>query len=391
MQQKRALGLVLALALVTGAACSTACDRATVKKDAGAQVHDGGGDGGGGADGGAGGPDAGAVDPASFEAVAARFGMLETVAGRGEQREKDVNGWLPEYEGGAATAAELSRPHNALGDDDGNLYIADKDAHAIRRVAPDGTIHTHAGMNAPGDDGDSTGLATGQHLRSPNGLWVKGDGTVFILDMGNDKVRRVAPDGTMTTLFTIGGAGAGRGLWVSDDETLAYVAAGTALKRWTRDEGVAVLASGFASLGNLAVKSDGTVIVADRDGHRVYAVSTTGDKTVLAGNGTTEGGGDGFPALESGLAEVRGVWIDEAGGLFLCTHKGGQVWYVDLAGTLHLFVNGDTDHAHSGDGESYRTPGFKISEPRAVTMDRQGNLIITENDYGYVRRIRRLP
>ena len=72
----------------------------------------------------------------------------------------------------------------------------------------------------------------------------------------------------------------------------------------------------------------------------------------------------------------------------MCTHKGGQVWYVDTDGLIHLFVDGDTDHTHAGDGASYAAPGPKLSEPRAVTMAPSGDVLITENDYGYVRRVR---
>jgi hypothetical protein len=84
---------------------------------------------------------------------------------------------------------------------------------------------------------------------------------------------------------------------------------------------------------------------------------------------------------------VKAVWFHPEGGFFLATHKGGQVWYVDTAGFCHLFVDGDTDDTHAGDGGPYDAPGPKISEPRAVTMAPSGDVLITENDSGYVRRV----
>ncbi len=324
----------------------------------------------------------------AFDRLVRRYDLLETIAGAGRIGTNGQNDWDPAFEGGPATAAELSRPHIALGDAAGNVYIADKDAHAIRRVGTDGVITTVAGTNVAGDDGDAPGPANERRLSSPNGLWVRADGTLYVYDLGNDKVRRVDTDGTMTTMFAVGGSGDGRGLWVSDDEQLAYVAAGTRLKRWRAGGGVEVLADGFVSLGNLHVAGDGTLRVADRLGHRVYIVGEAGEKTVIAGNGTTTGGGDGALATMTGLDEVRGVWSYPDGGFFVCTHKGGQVWFVDPDGRLHLFLDGDTGDTHAGDGANFMTPGPKISEPRAVTMDPAGNVLVTESDFGYVRRVR---
>ena len=318
-----------------------------------------------------------------WERVAAQYGVLTTVAGKGEIDGKSQNGWDESYEGGSALDAELSRPHMTLADADDNLYIADKDAHAVRKIDPDGVITTIAGTGGPGDDGD--GYGPDLRLHSPNGIWVLDDGTVYIHDMGNDKVRRLDPDGQMTTLFDTTGSSTGRGLWVADDESLAYVACGNVVRKWTPEDGVERLAAGFTSLGNLVVDPDGHVVATDRSGHTVHRITADGDKELIAGNETTRGGGDGELATETGLAEVRGVWFHELGGYFLATHQGGDIWYVDSDGVIHLFIEGDDEHSHSGDGEDYDTPGLKISEPRAITMFDDGRLILTENDHGYIR------
>lgn len=315
------------------------------------------------------------------------YGTLETLAGKGELPDKGVSGWEEDYEGGSALDAELSRPHMTMADAAGNLYIADKDAHAVRRVDPEGRITTVAGTSRPGDDGDGPAPGTELRLSSPNGLWVQADGTVVIHDMGNDKVRRLSPDGTMETLFETGGSGTGRGIWADEDGSHVVFSAGSRLKQWSPEEGVSALATGFSSLGMVVPHPDGGFVVADRGGHGVYRVAEDGSTELVAGTEGTTGGGDGEPALETGLDEVRAVWLHPLGGMLLGTHQGGQIWYVDTAGIIHLMVDGDSDHSHSGDGEAFDTPGLKISEPRAVTMDAEGRILITENDHGYVRRI----
>jgi outer membrane protein assembly factor BamB len=340
-------------------------------------------------------PPCGGPPLAEFERIVESFGLLDTLAGKGDIG-CDVVGWDASYEGGPAAAAELSCPHQALGDDAGNIYIADKDAHAVRKVTPEGRIFTVVGTNVSGNGSDAPGPGTERALREPNGLWVLGDGTVYILDTGNGKVRRLDPAGELVTLFSVpGGINTGRGLWVADDEQLAYVASRAVILRWTPAAGVEPYAGGFSQLGNLAVASNGDIIATDRgrdagSGHRVYRVSAADQSlTPIAGNGTPQGGGDGFPALATGLDQVRGVWLLESGGYFLATQAGSQVWYVDTKGIIHLFLDGAPDNVRAGDGEHFRTAGPKVSQIRSVSMDRRGNVLVTENDFGHVRIVRR--
>ncbi len=323
-----------------------------------------------------------------WERVGEGFGVMTTVAGKGDIGTKGANGWQSSYEGGDPLDAELSRPHMTMADDSGVLYIADKDAHAVRKIEG-GAIITIAGTGQAGDDGD--GVGTELRLSSPNGLWVRGDGTVYIHDMGNKKVRKLTPDGQLSTLFELPSSGTGRGLWVSDDEDLAYISCGSTLRRWTPDEGVSTYATGFSSLGNVALDPDGLVVATDRGGHSVTRIEADGSKTLIAGNGTTQGGGDGEAALDTGLAEVRGIWFHPEGGYFLATHDGGQLGYVDTDGLWHVMLDGNNDpNTHGGEDEHWSTEGLKISEPRAITMDRRGNLILTENDRGFIRVIEAL-
>ncbi len=97
---------------------------------------------------------------------------------------------------------------------------------------------------------------------------------------------------------------------------------------------------------------------------------------------------DGSLALTNSLYGVRGVWQPPTGGYFLATDYGAQFLYVDTAGVIHIFVNGYAD-SHAGDGQWFynNPPGYKFGQLRSVSMDNQGNLIIVENDTGYVRRI----
>ena len=325
-----------------------------------------------------------------WEQIRDSYGVLETLAGSGNDPTKSLNSWDPAFEGGPAVDAELSRPHMAQMDDAGNLYIADKDAHAIRLVDVSGNIHTVAGTGEAGDLGDGPAPAETVQLASPNGLWVRGDGTYYILDLGNEKIRKVTPDGTLTTFIDVPGLQLGRGLWIADDEQRAFISSGNVIYEWTPSSGVQTYATGFINLGNLAMSPDGWLAATDRSAHEVYRVRDNGNKEVIAGNGTTTGGGDGELATDTGLEGVRGLWFHPDGGYFLACHEGGAVWYVDSDGIAHLFLDGDDDNAHRGDGEDWDAGASKkVASVRAVWMDRDDNLIITENDRGYVRIVYR--
>jgi hypothetical protein len=196
----------------------------------------------------------------------------------------------------------------------------------------------------------------------------------------------------MQTLVTVaGGINTGRGVWVKDDESLAFFASGSDMKRWTPSGGVDTLNNNFNELGTFIVDPHGDIIAADRGANKVYFLDATGSKVgsrdVLFGDGNTNSVVEGTLAKTNSLYGVRSVWPFPTGGYLLATHEGSQVLYVDPAGIIHIFVNGSNGGFHTGDGQWFHSPGYKISETRAASMDSKGNILITENDSGYVRQI----
>jgi hypothetical protein len=331
--------------------------------------------------------------PAAFTNLINSYGILHTIAGNGDAGYADpgadvTNYWKPSFEGQLATNVALSRPHFAMEDDASNVYIVDKDSDSVLKVTTDGRIHTVAGIHSISNGPDGPTIATSVGMNTPNGLWVRGDGTFYVLDTGNGKVRKVNTSGIMTTLFTDSkGISGGRGLWVRSDEALIYYASGADLRRWTPTGGTVNLNTQFNDLGNI-IMSGTNLVATDRGANTVWLVNTnTGVRTLLCGSGGEGLVVDGTPALTNSLYGVRGVWQPPTGGYFLADDYGAQLVFVDPAGILHLFVNGNNDD-HAGDGEWFYQPAhYLFGQLRSVSMDNQGNLIIVENDEGYVRRI----
>ena len=326
----------------------------------------------------------------AFTNLVNSYGLLSTIAGSGLSPCQSCDGWQSEFEGGPATNAVLSSPHIAMADRAGNIYIADKRANAIRKVTPDGNIFTVAGNGGSGFGDTNPVPATSVALNNPNGLWVRPDGSFYFMDRDNGFIRKVDTAGMMTLAVDHGGPiPGGRGLWVNPDETQVIYAAGSWLMNWDTTNGLTTLADGFFQLGNIAVDPQGHLAVTDASANKVFRLEEDGTRTVIAGNGNSYGGGDGELAIDTGLPLVRGIWFLPTGAFFLVTDTSSQVWYVDTDGHIHLFLNGDASGVHAGDGAwFYNDPAApKISFMRAITMDYEGNLLITGSNEGYVRKI----
>lgn len=319
------------------------------------------------------------------------YGRIQTIAGTGYGGTDGVNYWKTSFEGGYATNAALSRPHNAVGDTNGNVFIVDKDSHSVLKVTPDGKIYTIAGTHSGGYNGDGPAQAKTLQLYQPNGLFIK-NSILYVMDTGNAKIRRIDTNGVMTTMFTVSsGISKGRGLWVNDTETMVVFGDGIYLKSWDPTNKVVTLNSSFNELGNIFGTDSENIIASDRGANQVWKVDihgkNAGTRTLKYGSGKSLAFVDGASAVTNSLYGVRGVFkFPTDQGYLLALHEGSQIIYVDSNDIGHIFVNGMVG-AHSGDGQWFHSAGYKISEARSVTMDPQGNILIVENDYGYVRRI----
>ncbi|MDA8967503.1 hypothetical protein N9268_00165 [Akkermansiaceae bacterium] len=275
-------------------------------------------------------------------------------------------------------------------------------------MSADGSeITTVAGTHAMGNGPDVATPATQVALTDPNGLHVLGDGTFYIFDTGNSKIRRVSPSGECSTIHTFTPTPSflvGRGLWVSDDEQPIYfcgeiIFSGPqtglqAVMKFSAADGVvsnyAHLPPGERGLGNLDVAPDGSLGVTSSGDHRVYRITGPGaTPVIIAGNGM-EGNNStsGVPATSVPLERVRGISFLPDGSYFLATQKGGDIWWVDLDGNIQLFVSGSgSGNVKSGDGLVHNSAGDKISEPRATHWASNGDLLIVSNDTGVVRAV----
>jgi hypothetical protein len=206
-------------------------------------------------------------------------------------------------DGGPATQAQLNAPVSVSATADGGFLIGDSLNHVVRRVASDGTITTVAGTpGTAGFIGDG-GPAVDAQLDHPDGVAAKPDGGFIVADANNNVVRRVLPDGTIDTV--VGNVSAG----------------------FSGDGGTAISAQLDHPVGVASAPGDGCVVT-EKNNNRIRHVSGIGRITTIAGNGTGGSAGDGGLAT---LAELDGpvaVAVTVDGGVLVATLAGSRIRFV---------------------------------------------------------------
>ena len=331
--------------------------------------------------------------------------VITTVAGNG------IGGYSGD--GGPATSAQLNWPYGLAVDGQGSLFIADTFNYRIRKVSSDGVITTVAGNGVRGYSGDG-GPATSTSLHYPHGVAVDGQGNLFIADHGNYRIRKVSPDGIITTVAgngvygysgdggpatsaqlsnTYGLAVDGQGnLFIAEycrirkvgPDGIITTVAGNGTPGYSGDGGPATSAQLNRSIIGVAVDGAGNLFIADHGNYRIRKVSPDGIITTVAGNGVWGYSGDGGPATSTSLHYPHGVAVDGQGNLFIADYGNYRIRKVSSDGIITT-VAGNGNGGYSGD-EGPATSA-QLNMPTAVAVDGQGNLFISDS---YTNRVRKV-
>ncbi len=325
----------------------------------------------------------------------------------------------------------------------GSVYIADMVGQRVRVVSPSGTISTFAGSGTSGFSGDG-GPAVKAQLSYPAGVAVSADNRLFIADMFNNRIRRVDPDGTISTSAgtgTMGFSGDGGpataaqlawptglafdsagNLYLSESNEMGVgtdgpaerirrvdtsgtitTTAGTAIAGICGDGGPATQ----AQLGNptqLAFNNAGNLIVADAGLAQIREITladaataagapaaavtpstvTSGNMRTVAGTGVAEYCGDGVAAGKASLANPQALAVDSAGAVYVSDQGNSRIRKIGTDGVITTVV-GDGTPGSGGDGG----PATKaqVQTPMGIAVDKTGNLYFTDADAARVRKV----
>ena len=265
-------------------------------------------------------------------------------------------------DGGPATAAQVNDPYGVVRGPDGAIWFCEHNGHRIRRVAADGTITTVAGIGQPGDAGDG-GPATAAQLNLPHELRFDRAGNLFIADTGNNAVRRVdAKTGLITTV------------------------AGGPKKRGYEGDGGPAGAATLRGPHSIQFDAAGTLYMCDVGNHVIRAIDpTTGVIRTVAGTGRPGPTPDGAPIVGTPFNNPRSLDVDRAGHLWVVTREGNQVFQLDLkAGVIRLMAGtGQAGFIGNGGPAKQAT----LSGPKGIALDAAGNAWLADTESHTVRMI----
>lgn len=241
-------------------------------------------------------------------------------------------------DGGPATAASISEVFKLAIDANGNLYFGDHLNQRVRKVTPAGTITTIAGTGTQGYSGDG-GPATSAQLSSPIGVAVDAAGNVYFSDYYNHAVRRITPGGTISTV------------------------AGTGINGFSGDGGAATSAQ-LSYPWSVSVDAGGLLYITDSANNRIRKVEA-GVITTVAGNGIGSFSGDGGPATAASLSDPWDAKVDAGGNLYVADAANSRIRKVDTLGIITTFA-GNGVRAFGGDGGP--ATSASMNYPRSIDL-----------------------
>ncbi len=275
-------------------------------------------------------------------------GIITTIAGDGKVGFQG--------DGGLAIRASLNFPAGLCLDNKGNLFIADRNNHRVRKIDPDGIISTVAGTGEP-DWGGDDGPATEAKLNFPSDVACGKDGTLFISDRSNNRIRKVDPKGIITTIAGLGPADFGGDFGPAEDALLKY------------PFGI-----------ELDVK--GNLYIADRGNNRIRKINTQGIITTVAGDGTHFFSGDYGPATRASLAYPTDVASDKKGNIYIADRNNNRIRKVDTLGIITT-VMGLGRYEYNGDNEIASETTLHL--PFALAVSSGDELILVDRNHFRVR------
>lgn len=251
---------------------------------------------------------------------------------------------------GIGKSATFYNPTSVAVDQAGTLYVADQTSNKIRKISPGGTVTTVAGS---GKIGFLDGMGMAASFSGPSGVAIDKAGNLYVADNGNNLIRKVAPSGLVSTLAGSrpGGSSDGKGS-----------------------------AASFSSPLGVAVDGAGNVYVADTENDKVWKIDAKGNMRTLAGSGV-KGYGDGNGAVAR-FDKPTGVAVDGAGNVYVADSGNNMIRLIAPGGVVTTFAG--TGEFSAKDGPAAEA---SFSNPIGVAVDDEGNVYVADRANRKIRLI----
>ncbi len=263
-------------------------------------------------------------------------------------------------DGGPAVNAKLNSPQGMALDSAGNLYIADSLNNRVRKVDPNGIITTYAGdgnVSQPGFWGDGS-PATAAQIHAPVAIAIDKNGLVYIVTAADNTIRLVDVNGNIA------------------------IFAGEGYKGFYGDAGPAPKA-GITGPQDMTFLSDGSALIADTGNGTIRKVTTDGNIATVSGNGSVGLSGDG---TATGLAMLSpfGVVADSSGNIYVAEFGTERIRKIDSSGNITTAI-GNGSLGFAGDGGAPNK--VEMNGPTGVALDGSGNLFFVDSLNYRIRKL----
>ncbi len=277
-------------------------------------------------------------------------GQVTTYAGAGA---------APGFADGAAASASFDSPGGLAIDAAGNVYVADSGNNRIRKIDTGGNVTTVAGNGVAGDTDGTGGPSGSAQFAWPTGIAADGAGNLFVADTGNNRIRKIDPEGNVTTFAGNGSAGFADG---------SGGRSGSAELRWP---------------GGVALGAAGDLFVADQDNYRLRRIDPSGDVTTVAG-----GPAPGFVDGSSSVARFygpRAVALAASGTIVVADEENDAIREVDATGTVTTLA-GDGAAGYF-DGQGGGSGAIEFDAPQGIAVDGYGKIYVADTGNDRLRSI----
>jgi sugar lactone lactonase YvrE len=263
-------------------------------------------------------------------------------------------GLAPGSTDGAGSEARFREPSGVAADSAGNVYVADTTNDTIRKITPDGVVSTLAGL--AGTTGSADGMGSGARFRAPVGVVVDTAANVYVADTANHTIRKITPTGMVTTL-------AGRpGSSGSTD-------------------GVGSTAQ-FRAPSHLAIDSTGSIYVADSGNHTIRKITPAGIVSTIAGLAGNSGSNDGTVSVAR-FNYPTGLAVDTSLNVYVADFYNQTIRKVTVDGMVSTLAGlAGSLGANDGTGSEAR-----FSNPNGVAVNSGGSLMVADTGNHTIRKI----
>jgi len=284
------------------------------------------------------------------------MGLLISCGGQGRDSSKEA--WVvstlagsetPGFADATGTEAQFSYPYGVAVDSFGNIYVADTGSHQIRKISPEGVVSTFAGSGTAGF-ADGTGRAA--RFNKPTEVAVDSFGNIYVADMYNHRIRKISPEGVVSTLAGSGTSGS--------------------------ENGVGEAAQFFYPHG-VAVDSFGNIYVADMYNHGIRKISPEGVVSTLAGS--TRGFLDGT-GTAARFFYPTSVAVDTLGNIYVADKNNHQIRKISPEGVVSTLAGSVTPDFANDVGTAAR-----FNYPTSVAVDSFGNIYVADKNNQRIRKI----